>query len=125
MDSKQAAVALCDRACAHMPASVDLILPMYIKGACAGCIALALDTFARKRDQEIERLKMRLEIAIRNFHGVLDERDAAREREAAVWEEAYEEFNYLVRSRSLWTPQFGEVLKKVHEARAGEERGTP
>ena len=49
----------------------------------------------------------------------------AREREAAVWKEAYEEFNYLVRSRSLWTPQFGEVLKKFHEARAGEERGTP
>jgi len=71
--------------------------------------ALALDAFARERcdngDREWEKI--------------------CREREAAVWKEAYEEFNYLVRSRSLWTPQFGEVLKKFHEARAGEERGTP
>ena len=80
-----------------------------ITGMCAHCVALALDAFARERcdngDREWEKI--------------------CREREAAVWKEAYEEFNYLVRSRSLWTPQFGEVLKKFHEARAGEERGTP
>ena len=74
-----------------------------------GRMAVALEAFARERcdngDREWEKI--------------------CREREAAVWKEAYEEFNYLVRSRSLWTPQFGEVLKKFHEARAGEERGTP
>ena len=36
--------------CAHMPARVDPILPVYIEGACAGCITLALDAFARKRE---------------------------------------------------------------------------
>jgi len=67
-------------------------------------------------EEQRERLIGRMAVALEAF---------AREREAAVWKEAYEEFNYLVRSRSLWTPQFGEVLKKFHEARAGEERGTP
>jgi len=95
-------VALCDRLMAFHD-------PGY--GPCRRCrvLSCALDAFARERcdngDREWEKI--------------------CREREAAVWKEAYEEFNYLVRSRSLWTPQFGEVLKKFHEARAGEERGTP
>ena|SRR3990167_7845312 len=114
MDSKQAAVALCDRACAHMPARVDPILPMYIKGACAGCIALALDAFARERcdngDREWEKI--------------------CREREAAVWEEAAKLVEAMieppmgVNTGTIWRNSQTKLIIEKIRARAAEARRT-
>ena len=56
------------------------------------------------------------------FHGKTAEEwanecHAEWERANKVWEEAYQEFDYMVRSKGLWTEKFGEVLKQFRNAR--------